>query len=844
MIRNQYENVITCFPLEFFIDAKYCPKTTTRIGGLYNHLERNHQKEISIYNFELSSTNPLLLQVFILIDHLIRLYSIGVHKQLGKYNGIKELLIEFNNSLKSLDKLNTGGDDGQSAVRSPNHHMLLSKSSSFTNLISQHQTNAEKLRRRASYSRVSSTSSSTNQLNECRESYFNFSKAVLEKNYLIRGHQYALLNSIVFAYDRRQDIIWLLKIILQTLDTSSSSGCVFGYLPHYYLVTCLNLCTALRFYFSNENYQPFDDSPNSPLAGSSRTGSSLTGSLSAAKLSSLNGRGQDLQYKEVLKQVCLFISGHFCDERIVNNDHKELIAQGLTSLITSKQGLSILENISIENRLNLIKKLTQPFENRPWTHSNSILLRFWKGSGFAFKKETLLRLFNSQADENLNYLVKNELLNDINPSLVFQQLIIDYFNSNPKQAWIFLTSLLNQLNWSFSEFIGVLQDIQNSTLRQECYLAIDNRQLKICSTCYDLSTALLRVLEMILHYNASLILTNVSVDKKCLTAGELFANENDYGLSNFGSYFGVVDGVQTGEFGASFEDANLVPNFDAAGFCTNLNNLNASLESNFGASFDKNFNANFDSSDFSSHFSTNFDGNFGSKFDKQKPSSAGKERSIFCKQETDEILLQQLCSISNQILNRVTMSAKCFRYVRQQLTNSDSMNEFAILSAVVAILVELIVKNEGRTRYLTLNLLINDLNFQLSSYLQLIGDGNAEKFGEPTNPASKTKTNFVRHLNGGELKELKRMLIYVASFNERNEKLKSLETFQEEDLCTICYNEKKTALFIPCLHRSCRSCITIHFLRNNECFFCKLQLEKVQFLESNQVLYPQKVKTK
>ena len=298
--------MITCFPLEFFIDAKYCPKTTTRIGGLYNHLERNHQKEISIYNFELSSTNPLLLQVFILIDHLIRLYSIGVHKQLGKYNGIKELLIEFNASLKSLEKLNTGENNDQFVVHP--QHSLLCKSSSFTSLIN--QTNVEKLRRRASYSRASSANSSTNQLDECRDSYFSFSKAVLEKNYLIRGHQYALLQNVVFTYDRRQDIIWLLKIILQTLDSSSSSGCIFSYLPHYYLVTCLNLCISLRFYFNNENYQPFDSSLASPL-----TGTSLSGSLSSGKLSSPNNKTQDLEYKQVSGSFVFSLS---CTDRLPN----------------------------------------------------------------------------------------------------------------------------------------------------------------------------------------------------------------------------------------------------------------------------------------------------------------------------------------------------------------------------------------------------------------------------------------------------------------------------------------------------------------------------------------------
>lgn len=852
LIRNQYENVITCFPLEFFIDPKYCSKSTTRIGGLYSHLEGIHQKEISIYNFELSNTNPLLLQVFILIDHLIRLYSIGVHKQLGKYNGIKELLIEFNNSLQNLRKLNPDNEidpnlldsqlndllnhpilNNQSTNsslncssncplnhsfnhtfnRSSNHLKQLNKSNSFTNLINHSST--DKLKKRTSYSSMNSTNSSTNQLDECRDKYFNFTKTVLEKDYLVRGHQYALLNSTVFTYDRRQDLIWLLKIILQTLDISSSSGCFFSYLPHYYLVTCLNLCTALRFYFNNETYQPFDSSLSNSLSSASKS-----------KKNSLN-KTQDLEYKQVLKQVCLFITAHFCDERIVNNDHKELIAQNLTSLITSKQGLNILENISIENRLNLIKKLTQPYENRHWTHSNWILLKFWKGShGFAFKKETFLKLSNSLADENLIFFTKNEqILSEINPSLVFQQLLCDYFNSNPKQAHVFLTSLLNQLNWSFSEFVGMFQDIQNSTIKQECYLAIDNRQLKICSTCYDLSNALLRVLEMIIHYNASLILNNSYVDKKCLTSNELF--DENYALNtNLRNYFGILGGVHQNAI-----DGDLDVNNFGGDFCSNLN---SNLDENNFASFENNFDTNFD--------------NF--KLDKHQP--IGKDR-IFCKQETYEILLQQLCSICNQILNRVTMSSKCFLFVRQQLTNSDSMNEFNILSSVSAILIELIVKNE-RTRYLTLNLLINDLNFQLSSYLYLIGDikidnsdsNRGQKLGNIDHKICseincKTRSNFTKYLNDDEFKELKRMLIYIISFNERNEKLKSFDDYQEEDLCTICYANKKTALFIPCLHRSCRSCITIHFLRNSECFFCKIQLDKV-FLEANQVLYPSQKK--
>ena len=565
----------------------------------------------------------------------------------------------------------------------------------------------------------------------------------------------------------------------------------------------------MRFYFGNETYQP------------------LSQSTGTGKLNTLN-KTQNVEYKQVLKLFCNFITGHFSDSRIVNNDHKELITQSLSSLITSKQGLNILENISIENRINLIKKLTQPFENRSWVNSNWILLRFWKGNGYAFKKETFHKLSNSLSDDNLNLFTKNDLIsnsNDVNPSLVFQQLLCDYFNSNPKQAFVFLTSLLNQLNFSFSEFVNVVnvfQDVQSSSIRQDS-------SAKICCTCYDLSNALLRVLEMIVHYNASLILTGSSITtcvNKCLNEHLFDVGNENYESTKLKSYFGIVDDDATFAFDANF--GNLENNFD---------------------NFD-------DTTSFESTF--NFDGSNYNKLDSTKPKTT-KDRPFG--KETNEILLQQLCSICNQILNRVTMSSKCFKYVRQQLTNLDSMNEFNILSSVTAVLVELIVRNE-RTRYLTLNLLINDLNFQLSSYLYLIGQDTCclNKLGSDCDDASncdncsgatksgsnslKNRTkqanacNFVNYLSDDELRELKRMLTYIVSL-ERNEKFKLSENYQEEDLCTICYaNKKSEALFIPCGHQACKTCITIHFLRNSDCFFCKMQLEKVQFTGTNQVLYP------
>lgn len=98
----------------------------------------------------------------------------------------------------------------------------------------------------------------------------------------------------------------------------------------------------------------------------------------------------------------------------------------------------------------------------------------------------------------------------------------DLLRQGPDVAPSFLNSVLNQLNWAFSEFIGMIQEvggagpsgaahvgqaqidpclslsvaqIQQAAERLERNF-VDSRQLKVCATCFDLSVSLLRVLEM------------------------------------------------------------------------------------------------------------------------------------------------------------------------------------------------------------------------------------------------------------------------------------------------------------------------------------------------------------
>lgn len=45
------------------------------------------------------------------------------------------------------------------------------------------------------------------------------------------------------------------------------------------------------------------------------------------------------------------------------------------------------------------------------------------------------------------------------PSLVYQEHVKEYLDQDAEAATKLLDSLLNQLNWAFSEFVGMLQEV-------------------------------------------------------------------------------------------------------------------------------------------------------------------------------------------------------------------------------------------------------------------------------------------------------------------------------------------------------------------------------------------------
>uniref|UniRef100_A0A8C8ZLY1 RING-type E3 ubiquitin transferase n=1 Tax=Prolemur simus TaxID=1328070 RepID=A0A8C8ZLY1_PROSS len=194
--------------------------------------------------------------------------------------------------------------------------------------------------------------------------------------------------------------------------------------------------------------------------------------------------------KLTLTRLAAILAKHFADTRIVGTDIRDSLMQALASYVCYPHSLRAVERIPEEQRIAMVRNLLAPYEQRPWAQTNWILVRLWRGCGFGYRYTRLPHLLKTKPeDANLPSLQKPC------PSTLLQQHMADLLREGPDVAPSFLNSVLNQLNWAFSEFIGMIQEIQQAAERLERNF-VDSRQLKVCATCFDLSVSLLRVLEM------------------------------------------------------------------------------------------------------------------------------------------------------------------------------------------------------------------------------------------------------------------------------------------------------------------------------------------------------------
>uniref|UniRef100_A0A8C3FVU6 RING-type E3 ubiquitin transferase n=1 Tax=Chrysemys picta bellii TaxID=8478 RepID=A0A8C3FVU6_CHRPI len=349
---------------------------------------------------EQSITENSLLEI---LDGIVMMYNLSVHQQLGKMVGVSDDVNEYALALK---------DTEEKISRCPKRRRDI-----YEELVKSQKVFSEKL------------------------------------NHLSR--RLAWINVTIYSKEKMQDIYWLLRVCIRTIEHGDRTGSLFAFMPEFYLSVAMNSYSALKNYFSPVH-----------------------------SMEELPG------YEETLTRLAAILAKHFADSRIVGTDIRDSLMQALASYVCYPHSLRAVERIPEEQRISMMRNLLAPYEQRPWAQTNWILVRLWRGCGFGYRYTRLPHLLKTKPeDANLPSLQKPC------PSTLLQRHMADLLCSDCDMAPSFLNSVLNQLNWAFSEFIGMIQEIQQAAERLERNF-VDSRQLKVCATCFDLSVSLLRVLEM------------------------------------------------------------------------------------------------------------------------------------------------------------------------------------------------------------------------------------------------------------------------------------------------------------------------------------------------------------
>ncbi|XP_065409235.1 E3 ubiquitin-protein ligase RNF123 isoform X13 [Chrysemys picta bellii] len=320
---------------------------------------------------EQSITENSLLEI---LDGIVMMYNLSVHQQLGKMVGVSDDVNEYALALK---------DTEEKISRCPKRRRDI-----YEELVKSQKVFSEKL------------------------------------NHLSR--RLAWINVTIYSKEKMQDIYWLLRVCIRTIEHGDRTGSLFAFMPEFYLSVAMNSYSALKNYFSPVH-----------------------------SMEELPG------YEETLTRLAAILAKHFADSRIVGTDIRDSLMQALASYVCYPHSLRAVERIPEEQRISMMRNLLAPYEQRPWAQTNWILVRLWRGCGFGYRYTRLPHLLKTKPeDANLPSLQKPC------PSTLLQRHMADLLCSDCDMAPSFLNSVLNQLNWAFSEFIGMIQELLNQVLNR------------------------------------------------------------------------------------------------------------------------------------------------------------------------------------------------------------------------------------------------------------------------------------------------------------------------------------------------------------------------------------------
>eukprot|EP01114_Cavostelium_apophysatum_P005195 TRINITY_DN1593_c0_g1_i2.p1 TRINITY_DN1593_c0_g1~~TRINITY_DN1593_c0_g1_i2.p1 ORF type:complete len:489 (+),score=140.49 TRINITY_DN1593_c0_g1_i2:334-1800(+) len=176
---------------------------------------------------------------------------------------------------------------------------------------------------------------------------------------------------------------------------------------------------------------------------------------------------------EGLIEVIGFLMNHFDDKRIVNPDVRDLLLQSISVLLQYSEFVRAFES-EILDKHKFVRSLLETFDTRFWIPISNILLRFWRGSGFA-----------QPAKKN----------NDCS-SEVYQRVFREVCAKDPQLLNEFLNRVFNNLNWAVTEF-GVMAKELQGIISSNHYVNEMQQIQRKTNVMFELSVSLLRMIEFI-----------------------------------------------------------------------------------------------------------------------------------------------------------------------------------------------------------------------------------------------------------------------------------------------------------------------------------------------------------
>ncbi|XP_050053150.1 E3 ubiquitin-protein ligase RNF123-like isoform X2 [Aphis gossypii] len=298
----------------------------------------------------------------------------------------------------------------------------------------------------------------------------------IEKKVCLSSRHIAWLKSLIFVATNEQILEWILMIISHTLKYCSDiEEELFRFVPHFYIDNLLGLAVLLPDYTNIT--QTFDDI--------------IVGKKWLATL-----------IAEILMKI-------FNDQRIIHPKSREIITQGITLYLTHPKSIVLLQEVSEKSRLRAIKSIFKPMERKIWIKTNLILMLIWYGSGFAFRYTRPPHLKNKHVSTQgaLEEIVFSNMGTVRPPATVLQNDIRKFIAYDKETASNFINNSLNYLNWAFSEFISLFQEIKDINGNNSFIISSEEvNKLKSCGKSFIYTVTLLRVIEMMIHFDRNIII--------------------------------------------------------------------------------------------------------------------------------------------------------------------------------------------------------------------------------------------------------------------------------------------------------------------------------------------------